>query len=147
MLFSSVGQHVGQVPVKHGNINMYDLQNLPAFVFLVKGITPHIFVGWDGLVSEEIQKRNNLSRGRGGSSGGLPDLLTPGTPLQSESEENSCMSDVEIGSGSQSGSMSISGSLINDSGRDPCVGLLVEIGGLMPKIPARSPHNRRNFIQ
>ena len=30
---------------------------------------------------------------------------------------------------------------------NPRVGLLVEIGGLKPKIPARSPHNRRNFIQ
>jgi len=105
--------------VKHGNINMYDLQNLPAFVFLVKGITPHIFVGWDGLVSEEIQKRNNLSRG--GNNRSSSDTLIPGASLQSESGqsdmENSGMSDMEMGSGSQSGSMSISGS-IDDSGRD-----------------------------
>ena len=105
--------------MKHGNINMYDLQNLPAFVFLVKGITPHIFVGWDGLVSEEIQKRNNLSRG--GNNRSSSDTLIPGASLQSESGqsdmENSGMSDMEMGSGSQSGSMSISGS-IDDSGRD-----------------------------
>lgn len=46
-----------EASIRHGNLVVYDLQDLPALVFLVLGATPDIFNTWHTLVASEISRR------------------------------------------------------------------------------------------
>ena len=37
---------------------MYDLKDLPAFIFLVKGVRPDVFTNWETMLSSEINRRH-----------------------------------------------------------------------------------------
>ena len=60
--------------MRHGSISMYDLKDLPTFVFLVTGAKPQVFCQWDTMISDEIQRRQRMrepERNRGENAQGF----------------------------------------------------------------------------
>ena len=101
---------------------MYDLKDLPTFIFLVKGVRPDVFNNWEALLSDEIQRRRRIKDGLAEEGERLSQPLRVNRQTSMSDFSDSLESDVFLGaraSHSQSSGVhddSLSLSDVNDEG-------------------------------